>query len=142
MTERYDAVIRRIARRHRVRPATARQWFDEMVRYLELCSASATALAPSRKVDRAWHEFLLFTREYREFCEARFGRFVDHDPYEAPDPDAYKRAYVAYTARFGTPPRRVWPDPFRRGGSGGAAGGCGADGGCGAGGGGGCGGGG
>ena len=144
MAERYDAVIGRIAKRHRVRRATAREWFDEMARYLELCAASATPLSPSKKVDRAWHEFLLFTREYRDFCEERFGRFVDHDPYAAPDPEAYERAYVAYTARFGTPLRRVWPDPFRRGGSSGTAGACGGDGGsgCGGGGGGGCGGGG
>ena len=130
--ERYEAVIRRIARAHHVRRDTARRWFEEMVRFLDLCAGASTPLAPSRKVDKAWHEFLLFTREYEEFCTERYGRFVHHDPYETNDDDAYLRTYVAYQARFGPPPRRVWRNPFAAVGGGGACGGDG--GGCGGGG--------
>ena len=80
LLERYEAVVRRIARRHRVTRGSARRWFAEMVRFLDLCAASATPLAPSKKVDKAWHEFLLFTREYEAFCQERYGRFLHHDP--------------------------------------------------------------
>lgn len=121
--ERYDAVIRRIARAHRIRRETARRWFEEMVRFLDLSADATRPLAPSRKVDKAWHEFLLFTREYQELCEQRYGRFIHHDPFEQPDPEAYKRTYVAYTSRFGTPSGRLWRNPFRvAGGSGGVGG--------------------
>jgi hypothetical protein len=35
---------------------------------------------PSRIVDDAWHEFILDTSAYRDFCEQAFGRFLDHFP--------------------------------------------------------------
>jgi hypothetical protein len=38
---------------------------------------------PSRIVDAAWHEFILDTRSYREFCQRAFGRYYDHVPAEA-----------------------------------------------------------
>ena len=38
---------------------------------------------PSRIVDDAWHELILDTRAYREFCRAALGRQFDHVPAEA-----------------------------------------------------------
>src|SRR5579859_3695437 len=38
------------------------------------------AFVPAQKVDFAWHEFILRTRQYREFCEEFVGAFVDHNP--------------------------------------------------------------
>jgi hypothetical protein len=38
---------------------------------------------PSRVVDSMWHEFILHTRAYREWCDLVLGRFVDHVPAEA-----------------------------------------------------------
>lgn len=38
---------------------------------------------PSQAVDVAWHEFILFTREYSDFCRQAFGRFLHHTPAEA-----------------------------------------------------------
>ena len=38
---------------------------------------------PSQVVDVAWHEFILFTREYKAFCEDALGRFLHHTPAEA-----------------------------------------------------------
>jgi len=37
---------------------------------------------PSQVVDVAWHEFLLFTKEYQEFSNKAFGRFFHHYPFE------------------------------------------------------------
>jgi hypothetical protein len=37
---------------------------------------------PSQAVDVAWHEFILFTRGYRQFCRRALGRFLDHTPAE------------------------------------------------------------
>lgn len=37
---------------------------------------------PSQAVDVAWHEFILFTRGYRQFCARGLGRFLDHTPAE------------------------------------------------------------
>jgi len=31
-------------------------------------------------IDEVWHAFILHTREYAEFCQSIFGRFVHHAP--------------------------------------------------------------
>lgn len=38
---------------------------------------------PSQIVDEAWHEFILCTRGYAEFCQRAFGRFLHHTPAES-----------------------------------------------------------
>lgn len=38
---------------------------------------------PSQVVDMAWHEFILFTKAYADFCHKAFGKFHHHIPAEA-----------------------------------------------------------
>lgn len=38
---------------------------------------------PSQVVDDLWHEFILFTRNYQQFCSKAFGRYLHHTPVEA-----------------------------------------------------------
>src|SRR3954467_15860211 len=35
---------------------------------------------PSKLVDVAWHEMILRTREYHEFCRRAFGEYLHHTP--------------------------------------------------------------
>lgn len=35
---------------------------------------------PSQVVDELWHEFILYTRHYADFCDKAFGRFMHHTP--------------------------------------------------------------
>lgn len=35
---------------------------------------------PSQIVDELWHEFILFTRNYAQFCQKAFGVFLHHTP--------------------------------------------------------------
>ena len=35
---------------------------------------------PSQAVDDLWHEFILYTKAYRDYCNRAFGRFFDHTP--------------------------------------------------------------
>ena len=37
---------------------------------------------PSQVVDSMWHEFILHTSAYREWCDLVIGRFIDHVPAE------------------------------------------------------------
>lgn len=37
-------------------------------------------LAPSGFVDEFWHEYVLDTKGYRQFCKEVFGSFWEHDP--------------------------------------------------------------
>lgn len=34
----------------------------------------------SRDVDNLWHTFILFTKEYTQFCKNTFGRYIHHEP--------------------------------------------------------------
>ena len=54
---------------------------------------------PSRVVDDLWHEFILYTREYRDFCSRAFGKFLHHLPSAALSP-VRKRSNVGL--------RRTW----------------------------------
>jgi hypothetical protein len=35
---------------------------------------------PSQVVDDLWHEFILYTRHYQQFCSKAFGQFLHHTP--------------------------------------------------------------
>jgi hypothetical protein len=35
---------------------------------------------PSQVTDDMWHEFILYTRNYQDFCARAFGRFMHHTP--------------------------------------------------------------
>jgi len=35
---------------------------------------------PSQVTDELWHEFILYTRNYDDFCRRAFGRFMHHTP--------------------------------------------------------------
>ncbi|MEA2029665.1 MAG: hypothetical protein U9N49_11920 [Campylobacterota bacterium] len=37
---------------------------------------------PSQVLDVAWHEFILTTREYSQFCNKAFGKYLHHTPTE------------------------------------------------------------
>jgi hypothetical protein len=132
----YEHVVRRIAKDHHVRRRTAARWFEELDKFLDVCATSEEAVSPPPRVDKAWHVFILFTRDYASYCVARHGRFIHHDPYEKSDSKAYERAYLAATVRHGRLDRRVWPGPASGSGFGGGCGfgcgggGCGGGGGC------------
>ncbi len=48
---------------------------------------------PSRVVDIAWHEFILYTKDYHRFCNRAFGCYLHHNPFsEDVDPREIKRS--------------------------------------------------
>jgi hypothetical protein len=64
---------------------------------------------PSQVVDAAWHEFILFTRNYRDFCRKALGRFLHHTPAEAmrtptEAQEGIRRAWRLSCAREGIDP--------------------------------------
>jgi len=72
---------------------------------------------PSQAVDDAWHEFILFTRQYNKFCRHAFGRFLHHTPAEAMSTpteasDGLKRAWRLACAHEKIDPKK--PDRLPR----------------------------
>lgn len=57
-------------------------WMDTK-RFLYLCgwkSDNTFYMTPTTEIDKGWHEFILFTREYHDFCIKNFGEFIHHEP--------------------------------------------------------------
>jgi hypothetical protein len=45
-----------------------------------LAAKRAFVSMPSQVTDDLWHEFILYTRNYDDFCRRAFGRFMHHTP--------------------------------------------------------------
>lgn len=80
-------------------------WF-----HLSNAAGRKPASMPSQAVDAAWHEFILFTRNYRDFCGKALGRFLHHTPAEAmrsptKAQEGIRRAWRLSCAREGIDPR-------------------------------------
>lgn len=58
-----------------------RVWFQ-----LVTANPRAQLGMPSQAVDKAWHEFILLTKNYADFCQNAFGEFLHHTPHGAADP--------------------------------------------------------
>ena len=86
---------------------------NEVLRFLALVAHYNETLTPSRKVDDAWHELILFTRVYAEFCQSRFGRFIHHFPGGGKTKNEllYRQTLELYRRHFGEPDSRFWGNP-------------------------------
>ena len=86
--------------------------FNELKKFLLICSVSDAPVSMlGKKVDGVWHEFILFTKAYREFCETYLGKFVDHTPNTTSAPIRFsgaKQFILLYTERFGEIPNDLW----------------------------------
>jgi hypothetical protein len=121
--EEYDLwfVSERLARKGAVAPHLIVAAVTEFKKYMALAALGYANIAMlSREVDEVWHNFILFTREYAEFCETNCGGMVHHRPNTSVRPglppeavDDFKEAYARY---FGP-----LPDIWRRAESKGAA---------------------
>ena len=60
-------------------------------------------LAPTKPIDEYWHMFILFTREYTDYCRQFNGSYVHHKPLGADDHSAvFQRTQRIVTELFGT----------------------------------------
>lgn len=83
--------------------------FAALKQFLIVCGVSSEARAPSARIDDMWHTALLFTRAYRDYCIAHFGRIIDHEPLDEPvDWDVYARTRSCAEALFGPLDERYW----------------------------------
>jgi hypothetical protein len=104
-------VQERLERKRGLTVEQAAESVDELRRYMGLIGLGYRGLAMvSPTVDQAWHEFILFTREYAAFCHRAFGEFIHHVPRTSRDvasPDGGSRFAAAYEEVFGARPA-VW----------------------------------
>lgn len=86
--------------------------FAALAEYFHLCRMARRRMVsmPSQVVDDAWHEFILFTRNYDSFCNKALGRFLHHVPAESMKSpteaqDGIKRAWRLACHREGINPK-------------------------------------
>jgi hypothetical protein len=109
-------------------PAEAEALFTEFKRYVVfVCSDDRSDWQMySLRVDEVWHQFVLFTWEYVNFCQNFFGRYIHHNPSNAPEhnpgnvsessptvvktPTSFEDFKNRYQALFGEPLPDVWYD--------------------------------
>ena len=80
----YERLLdKRLATRHpELSEAQRQEVFAGLLDYFQLCRTAGKRMVamPSQAVDDAWHEFILFTRQYDKFCQSAFGRFCTTPP--------------------------------------------------------------
>jgi hypothetical protein len=52
----------------------------EYKKFIYLGAVSDFVVTPSKIIDQVWHEHLLFTKAYRDFCSDVPGFSFDHNP--------------------------------------------------------------
>jgi hypothetical protein len=79
-----NEVVLRFARERNVSVEDASDVFLETKRWLWLCASSpgmpVNMVGDAFVIDEMWHTFLLFTRDYAEFCQTYLSEFVHHVP--------------------------------------------------------------
>jgi hypothetical protein len=104
----------------------AQALFTELKKYLLLTYADDHVdwKMYSLRVDEAWHQFVLFTREYIDFCMRYFHTYIQHNPSNAPtralptdaaaapqgEASSFESFKVRYEEFFATPLPDAWYD--------------------------------
>lgn len=89
---------------------------QEYKKFVYLGMVAGFRVTPSKYIDQVWHEHLLFTKAYREFCNNILKQDFDHHPELVPDTEQtgifnaqYLDTLALYEREFGIiPPRAVW----------------------------------
>lgn len=109
MAYRHDNVLSRYIRDYGATRENAALCFEALKQFLIVCAVGEGGKTSSQPVDDMWHTFLLFTRDYREFCLEHFGRFIDHRPGGRFPEDTYMKTRACAADLFVTLDEDYWP---------------------------------
>ena len=77
-------IIKRCQKNHDYTDDDMKILEQELKRYLSLPltrnKGEPSSGMYSRDVDNLWHTFILFTKEYSDFCQKHYGRYLHHVP--------------------------------------------------------------
>ena len=110
------AFAAKIARKHNWTNGRALKAVFEYKKFIYLGVVSDFVVTPSKIIDVVWHEHLLFTKPYREFCDEIIQYSFHHHPELIPMPDQtgqYSAQFLdtldLYQQEFGVaPPEDIW----------------------------------
>lgn len=84
--------------------------FLEFKKFAYIAKQNKNIAMTSKSVDHVWHQFILFTRQYMDFCETHIGEYLHHNPstsFEKVSNLDVKRFISAYESNFGEIPE-IW----------------------------------
>lgn len=68
---------------HSITVIEADRIITDTISFLTVCATNPhRQFRPSRVVDLGWHQFILNTHDYADFCDRAAGRFIHHVPDE------------------------------------------------------------
>jgi hypothetical protein len=108
----------KIARKHGWKNAFALRAIEEYKKFVYLGTVSDFQVTPSKIIDVVWHEHILFSKAYREFCQDVLQHPFDHHPELIPMQDQtgrfsaqYLDTISLYQTEFNIePPIAIWGD--------------------------------
>lgn len=77
----HKGVIEKIQKESNYSKEKAVEIFRDTLRYLYLSVVAEESISPTKMIDMGWHHFILFTKDYEDFCEKYLGQFVHHSPH-------------------------------------------------------------
>lgn len=92
----YHAFAHKIAHKHGWKTPFALRALNEYKKFIFLGLVSDFQVTPSKIIDVVWHEHILFSKAYREFCEQVIGQPFDHYPELVPLEDQTGRFSAQY----------------------------------------------
>jgi hypothetical protein len=111
-------VEERLARKLGFSPLQAQVAILGFKRYMALVGLGYRGLGMvSPEVDEVWHAFILFTKDYADFCRSVFGEFIHHVPRTSRDalpPVGAMKFVQAYREVFGDLPE-IWRERIGKG---------------------------
>lgn len=105
-------IIKQVMRQYHWHKEYAYQVAREYGRFMKLRNESDQC-SPSDDIDKFWHQHILNTALYTEYCQKRFKRLVNHNPEDAYDQSKrrqrIKNSLTAYKRIFQKQPNlKVW----------------------------------
>lgn len=97
--------------------AAARELWRELVRYLVMIGRfPKRGYGMYGPVDVLWHNFVLHTELYQDFCATHLGRFVHHHPCTTEKGSGWHGRYLQFLHDYRlvfdeAPPQHIWPVP-------------------------------
>lgn len=110
----FDHVRERIVRKKLLSEDIVDEAIAEYKRYMTMNARTSDRLTMfSEPIDEVWHQHILFTRDYANFCEKAVGHFVHHDPMTPEQQrkgrkERAERFYEMYVESFHTLPSAIW----------------------------------
>lgn len=74
-----NEVVRRFCQKELISHEEGDYLFGRLEKFLD-SAAKGNGACPTPEVDKAWHHFILDTKEYMNFCRNRYGVFIHHIP--------------------------------------------------------------